>query len=51
MVFICGIISLVITLTKVRKLIIESIPATLKSAISAGIGIFLAYVGIKMLVS
>lgn len=47
MVFICGIISLVITLTKVRKLIIESIPATLKSAISAGIGIFLAYVGIK----
>ena len=47
MVFICGIISLVITLTKVRKLIIESIPATLKSAISAGIGVFLAYVGIK----
>ncbi|VUX18436.1 Putative permease YicO [Streptococcus pasteurianus] len=47
MVFICGIISLVITLTKVRKLIIESIPATLKSAPSAGIGIFLAYVGIK----
>lgn len=47
MVFICGIISLIITLTKVRKLIIESIPATLKSAISAGIGIFLAYVGIK----
>lgn len=47
MVFICGLISLVITVTKVRKLIIESIPATLKSAISAGIGIFLAYVGIK----
>ena len=47
MVFICGLISLVITLTKIRKLIIESIPAVLKSAISAGIGIFLAYVGIK----
>ena len=47
MVFICGLISLVITVTKVRKLIIESIPTTLKSAISAGIGIFLAYVGIK----
>ena len=46
MVFICGLISLVITVTKVRKLIIESIPA-LKSAISAGISIFLAYVGIK----
>ena len=43
MVFICG----VITLTKVRKMIIESIPTTLRSAISAGIGVFLAYVGIK----
>ncbi|MBT0897800.1 NCS2 family permease [Streptococcus lutetiensis] len=47
MVFICGLISLFITVTKIRKLIIESIPAALKSAISAGIGIFLAYVGIK----
>ncbi|PZO95641.1 MAG: guanine permease [Streptococcus pyogenes] len=47
MVFICGLISLIITLTKVRKLIIESIPAVLKAAISAGIGAFLAYVGIK----
>lgn len=47
MVLICGVISLIITVTKVRKMIIESIPATLKSAISAGIGIFLAYVGIK----
>ena len=47
MVFICGVISLMITLTKVRKMIIESIPTTLRSAISAGIGVFLAYVGIK----
>ena len=47
MVFICGLISLFVTVTKIRKLIIESIPAALKSAISAGIGIFLAYVGIK----
>lgn len=47
MVFICGLISLVITLTNVRKMIIESIPNALRSAISAGIGIFLAYVGIK----
>lgn len=38
---------LLITLTKVRKMIIESIPTTLKSAITAGIGTFLAYVGIK----
>ncbi|AXQ79468.1 NCS2 family permease [Streptococcus chenjunshii] len=47
MVFLCGLISIVITVTKVRKMIIESIPAALKSAISAGIGVFLAYVGIK----
>ena len=47
MVFICGLISLIITLTNVRKMIIESIPTALRSAISAGIGVFLAYVGIK----
>lgn len=47
MVFICGLISLIITLTNVRKMIIESIPNALRSAISAGIGVFLAYVGIK----
>lgn len=47
MVFLCGMISVVITVTKVRKLIIESIPASLKSAISAGIGVFLSYIGIK----
>ena len=41
------VISLIITLTNVRKMIIESIPTALRSAISAGIGIFLAYVGIK----
>lgn len=47
MVFICGIISLIITLTKIRKTIIESIPGSLRAAISAGIGVFLTYVGIK----
>ena len=47
MVFLCGVISLIITVTRVRKMIIASIPTALKSAISAGIGIFLAYVGIK----
>ena len=41
MVFLCGVISLIITVTKVRKMIIESIPTALKSAISAGIGVFL----------
>ncbi|MFS1663300.1 NCS2 family permease [Streptococcus sp. zg-JUN1979] len=47
MVFLCGVISIVITVTKVRKMIIECIPAFMKASISAGIGVFLAYVGIK----
>ncbi|MBM7636478.1 NCS2 family permease [Streptococcus saliviloxodontae] len=47
MVFICGIISMVITLTKVRRMLIDEIPTSLKHAISAGIGVFLTYIGIK----
>ncbi len=47
MVFICGIISLIITLTNIRKMIIESIPTTLRSAISLVLVFSLAYVGIK----
>ncbi len=43
----CGVISLIITVTKVHGMVIESIPTALKSAISAGISVFLAYVGIK----
>ncbi len=46
MVFICGIINILITVTKVRKLLIMSIPPVIQSAISGGIGIFIAYVGI-----
>lgn len=47
MVFLCGIINIVITITKLRKLIIQSIPESLQHAIGGGIGIFIAYVGIK----
>lgn len=47
MVFICGIVNILITVTKVRKLIIHSIPESLQHAISAGIGVFVAYIGIK----
>ncbi len=46
MVFICGVINILITVTKVRKLIIKAIPASLQSAISGGIGLFIAYLGI-----
>ncbi len=46
MVFICGIINIVITVTKVRKFIIKAIPASLQNAIGGGIGIFVAYIGL-----
>jgi len=47
MVFLCGIINIIITVTKLRKLIIKAIPRSLQSAIGGGIGIFIAYIGIK----
>ncbi len=47
MVFICGIINVVITVTKIRKQIIKAIPTSLQHAIGGGIGIFIAYIGFK----
>lgn len=47
MVFICGIVNILITVTKLRKAIIKSIPESLQHAIGGGIGIFIAYIGIK----
>mgnify|MGYP001454226569 CR=1 FL=1 len=47
MVFVCGVINVLITVTKIRKLIIKSIPESLQNAIGGGIGIFIAYIGIK----
>ncbi len=47
MVFICGIINIIITVTKVRKAIIKSIPQSLQLAIGGAIGLFIAYIGIK----
>ena len=47
MVFICGIVNIMITVTKLRKLIIKSIPVSLQHAIGGGIGIFIAYIGVK----
>ena len=46
MVFICGIINIIITATKIRKLIIKAIPESLQNAIGGGIGIFIAYLGL-----
>lgn len=47
MVFLCGMINMLITVTRVRKMIIQAIPPVLQHAIGGGIGIFIAYIGIK----
>ncbi|MBD3949908.1 NCS2 family permease [Tuanshanicoccus lijuaniae] len=47
MVFICGVFNVLITVTKVRKSLIKAIPESLQHAISAGIGVFIGYIGIK----
>jgi len=46
MVFICGLINIIITVTKIRKYIIKAIPRSLQNAIGGGIGIFIAYIGL-----
>ena len=46
-VFISGLIFVVISVTGIRKLIIDAIPVQLKLAIGAGIGFFIAFVGFK----
>ncbi len=46
MVFICGLINIFITVTKIRKYIIRAIPRSLQNAIGGGIGIFVAYIGL-----
>ena len=46
MVFLCGVINILITVTKVRKHIIRAIPKSLQNAISGGIGVFIAYIGL-----
>ena len=46
MVFICGVLNIIITVTKIRKYIIKAIPRSLQNAIGGGIGIFVAYIGL-----
>ena len=42
-----GFLFVLLTVTKVRTLIVDAIPATLKRAIGAGIGLFIAFIGLK----
>lgn len=42
-----GFLFVVLTLTKIRTLIVDAIPTTLKRAIGGGIGLFIAFIGLK----
>ena len=42
-----GIIFIILTLTKVRTWLLNAIPGTLKKAIGAGIGLFIAFIGLQ----
>lgn len=46
-VFVASLIFIVITIFKLRELIIDAIPADLKYAISGGIGLFIAFLGLS----
>ena len=46
-VFLEGILFILLTLTKVRSWILNAIPLTLKHAIGAGIGLFIAFIGLQ----
>ena len=42
-----GLIFIVLTLTNVREAIVNAIPASLRNAIGAGIGLFIAFLGLQ----
>ena len=42
-----GILFIILTLTKVRTWLLNAIPGTLKKAIGAGIGLFIAFIGMQ----
>ncbi len=46
-VFVSGIIFIILSVTKVRTIIVKAIPASLRYAVAAGIGIFLALIGLS----
>jgi Permeases len=46
-VFVEGVIFIVLSLTNVREAIFNAIPTTLKAAVSVGIGLFIAFIGLQ----
>ncbi|HSP21479.1 MAG TPA: NCS2 family permease [Planococcus sp. (in: firmicutes)] len=47
-VFVAGIIFVLLSMTKMRKILIQAIPENLKHAITAGIGLFIAFIGMRL---
>jgi AGZA family xanthine/uracil permease-like MFS transporter len=47
-VFIAGILFLLLSLTNIREILIGAIPDSLKHGITSGIGLFIAFIGLKM---
>ncbi len=46
-VFISGVVFLILTLARIRAMIVDAIPMTMKTAVAAGIGLFIAFIGLK----
>lgn len=46
-VFVSGVVFIILTVTRIRQLIIDSVPECLKVAIGVGIGLFIAFIGLK----
>ncbi|MGM0874969.1 MAG: NCS2 family permease [Bacillota bacterium] len=47
-VFVAGILFVILSLTPFRKKLIEAIPSNLKHGITAGIGLFIAFIGLRL---
>src|SRR5262249_22548066 len=46
-VFLSGVVFLILTLARIRAMIVDAIPMTMKTAVAAGIGLFIAFIGLK----
>ena len=46
-VFVSGVLTLILALSGIREMVINAIPQGLKYAVSAGIGLFIAFIGLK----
>lgn len=47
-VFLAGILFFILSLTKIREILLNAIPQSLKFGITSGIGLFIAFLGLKM---